>query len=173
MKARIGYARVRRKAEELLVGQSSAPVNLDAIAESLGAEIREFELDADVSGVLFRGQGRKVIAVNRVHSQVRKRFTIAHEMGHLALHKGTEVHVDQGFRVNLRDSKSATAQDVEEVEANAFAANLLMPAQWLRSDLRGSTFDLENEEQISDLAERYQVSAQAMIVRLTSLFSAK
>jgi Zn-dependent peptidase ImmA (M78 family) len=173
MKARIGYARVRRKAEELLSGQSSAPVNLDAIAESLGAEIREFELDADVSGVLFRDQGRKVIAVNRAHSQVRKRFTIAHEMGHLALHKGTEVHVDQGFRVNLRDSNSATAQDVEEIEANAFAANLLMPAQWLRSDLRGSTFDLENEEQISVLAERYQVSAQAMIVRLTSLFSTK
>lgn len=173
MKARIGYARVRRKAQELLVGQSHAPVLLDPIAEHLGAEIREFELDADVSGILFRGQGRKVIAVNAAHPQVRKRFTIAHEMGHLALHKGTEVHVDQGFRVNLRDSNSATAQDVEEIEANAFAANLLMPALWLRSDFRGSEFDLENEDQIGALAERYQVSVQAMIVRLTSLFSSK
>lgn len=173
MKLRIGYARVRRKAQELLVGQNSAPVSLELIAEQLGAEIREFELDADVSGILFRGQGRKVIVINGAHPQVRKRFTIAHEMGHLALHKGTEVHVDQGFRVNLRDSKSATAQDVEEIEANAFAANLLMPAQWLRSDLQGSEFDLENEESIGVLADRYQVSVQAMIVRLTSLFSSK
>lgn len=173
MKARVGYARLRRKAHELLAGQNSAPVDLNSIAAALGAEIREFELEADVSGILFRGQGRRVIALNQTHSAVRKRFTIAHELGHLALHKGTEVHVDHGFRINLRDTRSATAEDVEEIEANAFAANLLMPAAWLRSDLRNSTFDMESEQQIDALAERYQVSSQAMIVRLTSLFSAK
>jgi Zn-dependent peptidase ImmA (M78 family) len=173
MKARIGYARVRKKADELLTGQSKAPVDLESVAEKLGAEIRAFELEADVSGVLFRGHGRKVVAVNQSHPEVRKRFTIAHELGHLALHQGTEVHVDEGFRVNLRDSKSATAEDVEEIEANAFAANLLMPASWLRNDLEGASFDLENETQISSLAERYQVSVQAMTVRLTSLFSSK
>ncbi|MGW1419838.1 ImmA/IrrE family metallo-endopeptidase [Bradyrhizobium manausense] len=173
MKPRIGYARVRRKAAELLEGQNSPPVSLDLVADLLGAEIREVELDDDASGILFRGNGRKVIAVNRSHHPLRKRFTIAHELGHLALHKGAEVHVDQVFRINLRDARSATAEDVEEIEANAFAANLLIPAQWIRLDVAGYTLDLENEARIDALADRYQVSKQAMIVRLTSLFSPK
>jgi Zn-dependent peptidase ImmA (M78 family) len=173
MKPRIGYARVRRRALELLEGQHTPPVSLETVAEMLGAEIREVELEHDVSGVLFRGQGRKVIAVNKAHTGLRKRFTIAHELGHLALHKGAEVHVDQVFRINLRDARSATAQDVEEIEANAFAANLLIPAQWIRADLAGSPIDLENEGRIGALAERYQVSAQAMIVRLRTSFLAR
>lgn len=173
MKPRIGYARVRRKAIELLEGQLCAPVSLELPAKKLGAEIRHVSLQSDVSGILFRGDGRKVIAVNESHSLLRQRFTIAHELGHLALHKGVEVHVDQIFRINLRDSRSATAEDVEEVEANAFAANLLMPAQWIRQDVAGEPLDLENEERVHTLAERYQVSTQAMIVRLASLFSPK
>jgi Zn-dependent peptidase ImmA (M78 family) len=171
MKPRIGYARVRRKVIELLAGQHAPPVSLSAVAEALDAEIREVELEHDVSGILFRGDGRRVIAVNKAHPTVRKRFTIAHELGHLALHKGTEVHVDQVFRINLRDARSATAEDVEEIEANAFAANLLIPAHWIRADLNNSPIDLENETRIVGLADRYQVSTQAMIVRLTSLFS--
>jgi hypothetical protein len=70
----------------------------------------------------------------------------------------------------LRDARSATAEDVEEIETNAFAANLLIPAQWIRLDVAGYTLDLENEARIDALADRYQVSKQAMIVRLTSLF---
>jgi Zn-dependent peptidase ImmA (M78 family) len=171
MKPRIGYARVRRKAIELLVGQHEPPVSLSDVATILDAEIREVELEHDVSGILFRGDGRRVIAVNKTHPMVRKRFTIAHELGHLALHRGAEVHVDQVFRINLRDAKSATAEDVEEIEANAFAANLLIPAQWIRADVGGSPIDFENEARIESLADRYEVSTQAMIVRLTSLFS--
>jgi Zn-dependent peptidase ImmA (M78 family) len=147
------------------------PRDLTAIAGQLGAEIRVLDLAPDISGILYREADRRVIVANQGHSDARRRFTIAHEIGHLVLHKGEQVHVDSGFRINLRDPRSATAEDVEEIEANAFAANLLMPAAWLRADVQDPTLDATDSAELEVLAARYQVSPQAMIVRLTSLFS--
>jgi Zn-dependent peptidase ImmA (M78 family) len=166
---RPGYARLRRRADELLVGITKPPVDLAAIAERLGVEIRPFELGAEVAGILYRDGGRKVIVVNHKHSSVRQRFTIAHELGHLLLHKGEPVHVDEGFRVNLRDPRSATAEEVEEIEANAFAANLLMPAAWLKREIDRDQLDPSDEDALGSLATRYGVSLHAMALRLASL----
>lgn len=157
-------------AAALLIHQNKAPVDLEAIAEQLGAEVRVMPLSADISGILYRQDDRKVIVVNDAHSAVRRRFTIAHELGHLVLHRGVPVHVDDSFRVNLRSPRSSTADDVEEIEANAFAANLLMPASWLASELKDDTVDLNDEGEVRALAERYQVSFQAMMFRLAALF---
>jgi Zn-dependent peptidase ImmA (M78 family) len=168
---RISYPRVRRHAAILLARQFKPPVNLDAIVSALGAEVRPLDLAADISGILYRQPDRRVIVVNQNQSEARRRFTIAHEIGHLVLHKGEEVHVDAGFRINLRDPRSATAEDVEEIEANAFAANLLMPAAWLKTDVVGETIDWSDSAELEELAQRYKVSPQAMLVRLSSLFS--
>lgn len=167
----INYARVRKRASDLLQGQTAPPVDLKRIADTLGAEIREFDLEPDVSGILYRQESRTVIVYNVRQALSRQRFTIAHEIGHLAMHKGTPVHVDHQFRINLRDPNSARGTDVEEIEANAFAANLLMPAPWLRQELRSGLIDIDNSEEIAALADRYQVSLQAMVHRLTSIFS--
>jgi Zn-dependent peptidase ImmA (M78 family) len=166
---RPAYTRVRRRVDELLRGLSRPPVDLEGIARQLGAEIRLFDLESDVSGVLYRDGDRRVVVVNAAHPEARRRFTIAHELGHLALHKGSAVHVDEGFQINFRDPRSATAENVEEVEANAFAANLLMPAAWLWADLDRETFDLGDDGMLERLAERYQVSKQAMVFRLASM----
>lgn len=166
---RPGYARLRRRADELLVDQTTPPVDLTRIAAGLNVEIRPFALGAEVSGVLYRDGARKVIVVNQRHSDLRQRFTIAHELGHLMLHKGEPVHVDEGFRLNLRDPRSATAEEVEEVEANAFAANLLMPAEWLRRDVMAEQLDPSDEDTLRRLATRYGVSLHAMALRLASL----
>ncbi|MFA6116110.1 MAG: ImmA/IrrE family metallo-endopeptidase [Sphingomonas sp.] len=145
---------------------------MQRVALTLGAEIRALELADDISGVLYRDLGRRIIVVNRTHSEVRRRFTIAHELGHLALHRGDKVHVDHEFRVNLRDPRSATAENVEEVEANAFAANLLMPAEWIWAELDQHLIDPGDDSQISALAERYCVSQQALLIRVATLSSA-
>lgn len=166
----INYARVRKRAHELLAGQLRPPVDLISIAAELGAEIRNFDLAEDVSGILYREDDRRVIVVNDRQPTTRQRFTIAHEIGHLALHRGVPVHVDHTFRINLRDPNSARGTDAEEIEANAFAANLLMPASWLRQELRSGLVDFDDSVEIASLATRYQVSHQAMLFRLTSIF---
>lgn len=87
------------------------------------------------------------------------------------LHVGREVRVDTAFRINLRSPESSTAEDVEEIESNAFAAALLMPEPFLRNDTAGFVLDVEDAALVQKLAKRYNVSAQAMTVRLINLSS--
>ena len=165
----VNYGRVRRLAEELLGSQVKPPVQLSPIINSLDAELRILELAPDISGILYREGDRRVIIVNSSHGPERQRFTTAHEIGHLVLHKPSDVHVDHGIKINLRSPVSALAEDANEIEANAFAANLLMPASWLRNEQAANSIDVDDESEIDRLAKLYEVSRAAMLVRLATL----
>lgn len=166
------YNRIRRCAAELLsrsaIEQPAVPV--DRVAKAAGAIIEYRNFNNEISGLLIRKQKIVVIAVDEEQPKQRQRFTIAHELGHLVLHDGIEVRVDKHFRINLRSSASSKAEDVEEIEANAFAAELLMPRDFLLRDAKKLKLDMEDEKQVSSLAERYDVSRQAMTFRLMNLF---
>ncbi|WP_405232049.1 ImmA/IrrE family metallo-endopeptidase [Lentisalinibacter salinarum] len=145
------------------------PVPVDRIARQLGAELRFSPFDGELAGMLVRGTDHDtVIGVNSLHHVNRQRFTIAHECGHLLLHKG-DVHIDRSFRVNRRDAVSSQAIDPDEIEANRFAAELLMPYEMITADLVDFDIDIEDEEALKELAARYQVSVQAMTHRITNL----
>jgi len=145
------------------------PVPVEQIARARGAVIRRGRVEPKVSGFLYRNtaRGHAVIGVNSAQHLNRQRFTIAHELGHLLLHSGDAVHVDA---VKHRDDVSEKGTDIEEVESNLFAAELLMPPQFLKQDLdRLRTITLLDEEKVAKLAHLYQVSSQAMAVRLAHL----
>ena len=58
----------------------------------------------------------------------------------------------------------------QDIEANAFAMELLMPEDFIRRDLEKSGgIDLEDDAAIARMAKRYRVTPAAMIVRLSSL----
>jgi Zn-dependent peptidase ImmA (M78 family) len=71
--------------------------------------------------------------------------------------------------VSFRDDRSGTAEHSEEIEANQFAAELLMPAQWIEAKARTRRFDLNDDEAIRALASEFGVSQQAMTFRLANL----
>jgi Zn-dependent peptidase ImmA (M78 family) len=164
--------KVERSAEELLerFEVRKPPVNVQRVAERLNVSVRFEHLEPTVSGMLFRSQRSTVIAVNSDHADVRQRFTIAHEIGHLTLHQGRPVIVDHlvRARVNLRDTESSLATNREEIQANGFAAALLMPAEWIFEDVE-ERLQLSPRKMVADLADRYSVSAQAMELRLVNL----
>ena len=150
------------------------------MAAALGAQIHDDPAAASLSGFLVRdvNSRRALIGVNGSHPPARKRFTIAHEIGHLLLHEGDALHVDRrdgvdlGLRVKLRDPESSLGTDDEEKEANLFAAELLMPPSLLKADLlrmKAGAPQEEDEDLIESLAKRYGVSVQAMTFRLTNL----
>jgi Zn-dependent peptidase ImmA (M78 family) len=142
------------------------------MAQQLGASVIEEGLDPDVSGLLYRHPGNVVIAVNNTHADVRKRFTVAHELGHLVLHQGRPVIVDHVVRarINLRDHRSSLATEREEIEANRFAANLLMPAELIHSCITNQLRrQLGEQHTIDALAQKFSVSSQAMEFRLANL----
>lgn len=165
---------IRSKVEKLLAqcGVRDAPVPVENIAEALAIVVQREPTDDDLSGFLYKARrgNKAVIGVNANHHPNRQNFTIAHELGHFLLHDVDDVHVDRGFNVRLRSETSSQGTDVEEKEANLFAAELLMPARLLEDDLDEiSAFDLDDEEATRKLARRYGVSTQAMMFRLANL----
>ncbi len=164
------FAYIERLAEGLLDenGIMKAPVPVERLARIRGCRVVKYDIK-DISGVLFRSEGDVVIGVNSKQSPQRQRFTIAHELGHFLLHEGQEVHYDKGYRVSLRSELSSAGTDVEEVEANFFAASLLMPDRFLRADPRAEEMDLEDEKAVRALANAYGVSAVAMTHRLIKM----
>ncbi len=158
------------RAAELLaeVGVRSAPVAVDRIADHLGIQIRLADLGEDCSGVLVRNAEGATIGVNWGHHTNRRRFSIAHEIGHFLLHDG-DTYVDKGYRVNFRDLESGSGTKQEEIDANIFAAALLMPADWVRKAFEEQPFDLTEDDGLEILARKFEVSTQAMTYRLMNL----
>lgn len=157
-----------------LVGSAAIrrpPVQVEQLARQEGAVVVFQPLDGDVSGMLLRTDGRTVIGVNSAHSKRRQRFTIAHEIGHLLLHEGRKLVVDKTVRVDFRDRSSSLATSREEIEANRFAAALLMPADILQSEVRAlmARNRFLDDAMAEELAERFDVSSQAMGYRLMNL----
>jgi Zn-dependent peptidase ImmA (M78 family) len=146
------------------------PVPVERIAGAEGLPIIETVYGGDVSGALIRSNGLVGIAVNASHHPNRRRFTVAHELAHFKLrHEGE--HVDRDFTVLRRDDRSSEANDSLEIEANAYAACLLMPREFLLRDLRANfngDFDF-SEQYLAIIAKKYKVSTSALNYRLINL----
>ncbi|GAB3832932.1 ImmA/IrrE family metallo-endopeptidase [Pontibacter rugosus] len=161
---------------------SEVPVPVRHIAKALGLSIKSYDLGDGVSGALLFDDNKAVIGINPSESRERKRFTIAHEIGHFYLHKShSPLFVDKdilfpdkgknGVKVLFRDGKSASGEVKVEREANAFAAALLMPVNLLKREMNALELDdfKHDEEIINALAKRFRVSTIAMTFRLTNL----
>lgn len=160
-----------REAERLLHehGISKLPIDVERLARRMGIRVVEEPLGSDVSGMLYREGDRAVILINQDESTVRKRFSIAHEMGHYLLHD-SPVFVDR--RVRFRDAASSAGTNWEEVQANRFAAALLMPESFMLDEVylrRQNRFTPTDEELIDELAKLFDVSKQAIEFRLANL----
>jgi Zn-dependent peptidase ImmA (M78 family) len=163
-----------QKAVQLLrkVGIRVGPVDVEAVASYLGISVRKKATEDEISGFIFmQSGGHAVVGINSLHHPNRQRFTLAHEIGHFVLHRDDleDVHVDK-FVLQFRDKTSSKGQNLKEIQANRFAAELLMPEEFLRRDVKEVGLqDLHDDEAVKDLAKKYQVSVQAMTTRLTSL----
>jgi len=111
--------------------------------------------------IATRNGQRFYIAVNSRHVEVRRRFTAAHELGHLLLHRRI-LTPNMCFNCSMRPIR-LDDDDRREREANAFAAEFLMP--------RRLVYALIDSGRVSatGLAERFRVSGQAMHWRLETL----
>jgi Zn-dependent peptidase ImmA (M78 family) len=166
--------RAEQEAHSILddFGISEPPVPVEEIARQLGARVSFERFNEDVSGILYRDARSAVIGVNAAHARTRQRFTIAHEIGHMRLHKGRPMFVDHSVRVDRRDANASRGIDPQEIEANSFAAALLMPEDMIfgavvdSSTTRGVA---RSEDIIRRLAKRFNVSPQAMEYRLANL----
>ena len=159
----------------------SAPVRIENIAKRYAYIVRK-ALPPDVSGMLVpltaeTSKFRWAIVVNQENAEVRQRFTIAHELVHLLLHRYTTPHADAGYKVRFRDQTSSAGSVREEVEANQFAAELLMPEDLILSHLEKIGFDYASSPETENatvrklirIAKKFEVSIQALSFRIPNL----
>jgi Zn-dependent peptidase ImmA (M78 family)/transcriptional regulator with XRE-family HTH domain len=141
-----------------VAGVSTPPVDVRSIAQQLGVAVFPRWFPNALSALFARHGDRALIGVNADHPEVRQRFSIAHECGHFVLH-----HDSQHF-IELEPQSSGDPPGYDwrkEQAANTFAAELLMPADWIRVDAKAYSLDR--------LATRYKVSKEAMAYRLSNL----
>jgi Zn-dependent peptidase ImmA (M78 family) len=128
------------------------PVPVEAIARDLlGLYVEEVDLDG-VSGLLYPSE--RLIQLNANDVLTRRRFTLAHELGHWVC----QVQEGRGAPVMCRAEDIALDADrALEREANVFAAELLMPEPAVRA-----------RADATDLPADFRVSPEAMQWRLYS-----
>ena len=168
---------VRRKriadiTRDILTGNdvTGPPVPIEAIVKKHGLKLHFRRLDSDLSGFLYRDAIQSVIGVNSQHAKVRQRFTMAHELAHFLLHRGESLHVDRAVQAKFRSTISSQGVNPEEIEANLFAASLLMPAEFLQRDIAEiKPTDILDDKSMTSLAKHYDVSTQALLLRLVNL----
>lgn len=147
-------------------------IDLDVVRQMLpttpyGTGVREIKqpMPLDISGFegsLVRNPDDAAewgIFYNGSASPERRRFTIAHELGHFILHRSTQ------SRFNCdKDSVYAGHETLRliEREADDFASNLLMPGDVLREMIAGQRVDMRV---LGAIAKRFKVSFEALCIR--------
>lgn len=145
----------------------SSPVNVVGAVEMLGGEILEDESldDEGVEALVRKHTDAFQIVLQKRKPPLRKRFSIAHEIGHLFLHMGYLLDPDLWIGADeYRDSVYYRyGHGIEEDEANEFAACLLMPEKEFRSLLAKHRNQMA--EATDALADHFQVSKDAICTR--------
>ena len=126
------------------------------LAESLGLIIRFSDLGS-LKGLYLLTQGFRYIIVNKNINKKMQQLVIAHEMGHDQLHRELAT-LGQLNAFSLYDMSSRP-----EMEANTFAANLLIPDEALLSLAE------ENEYTTSSLARMLYVPHQLLLIKMRDM----
>jgi len=152
---------------------SILPIDVEKVSTSIGLKVVDFPFQEDISGVLVIDENGGTIGYNPNESNVRKRFSIAHELGHFILHSkknSSGMFMDRLlFRKNISVGEYNSKEEVIEREANHFAASLLMPAKLVINEVSKLNPSKDDDDNIRILAKRFDVSVSAMTFRLVNL----
>lgn len=116
--------------------------------------------------MIGKGNGVMTIWYRMTDPEIRKRFTIAHELGHFVLHLSDNLRfVDDEvnlYRLSIPQGQDDSDTARREIQANTFAAALLMPDRQVREVWR-------MKRSISETVRFFKVSSQAMGIRVAAL----
>lgn len=150
------------RAEDLLISlgvQAPSDIDLEAIAAYQGAMVKYRPLDGCEARIVGVGD-RAIITVREGLLPARARFSLAHELGHWALHRGRSFicrsdDIGGGNNLNLMHP---------ERQADAYAADLLLPDFLFKARLR--EFPRISMDVAAKLAGEFSVSLTATAIRL-------
>ena len=170
MATRLTPKEIEQKAKEILNqhGLYSLPIDPVVLANKFDITVHnaEFVDDSWAASISKRGSSTSIF-VEQSDTLPRKRFSVAHELGHYFLHhlpengEFADKQADM-FRERTPSENTSNEDRYREIEANRFAAALLMPAELVRKQW-------EKKQNVSWMAKTFKVSNEAMGYRLEAL----
>lgn len=142
------------------IGNLDPPIDIYKIADNYGLYVFEDDMGENESGAIVINDTGTGIMINKRDTPYRKRFTLAHELGHFISYR---YQGKSGEIIEYRNNKSSLGKSVEEVFANKFAAAILMPKQVLVDIKKAIGNHLE------ELADIFEVSKTAIENRLENI----
>ncbi|WP_313030569.1 ImmA/IrrE family metallo-endopeptidase [Brucella sp.] len=145
----------------------TSPIPIEDLAHSINIiDILEMETEEFEGGLTTDPDKQKGVILYKAGTKGgRRRFTIAHEIGHFLIpwHKGDR----RCTKKDMGERRTETLIQQQEAEANRFAAGLLMPKPWFVSDMR--KLGNADVEHIRTLARKYETSVEATVARYVEL----
>jgi len=154
------------KAEEIIKNlqiREPSEIQIRDISMVRGVYVKEKILEGSEARLLRKGSIGIITVNNRIPEEGRKRFAIAHELGHFELHT-----VSQLVLCAEEDMYVWNKNKEQEIEANEFAASILMP-----TEIFAPHFDAgpPNIEIVRDLSGKFRTTLTATALRYVQLSS--
>ncbi len=134
---------------------------IESIVYGVGATLREQPL-SNADGRIVFGTNKTIITINsNIEYEGKRRFTIAHELGHFEMHRNL---------VPIHDDTDATLEyfqkGSQETDANEFASELLMPEELFIKECQGKKF---SPDLLRHLSNRFKTSITSIAYRYFNL----
>ncbi|KAB2878974.1 ImmA/IrrE family metallo-endopeptidase [bacterium] len=159
------FAVAKAKARAIIAEWSimnPAEIDLEIIASQMNLLIIERSITGAVARIVCKGSAGFISVSDRIIESGRKRFAIAHEIGHYVLHRSAKpltICTDDDFQDWYEQSPA-------ETEANVFAAELLMPEDLFRPRCADKT---PSFAEVQRLAHEFQTSLSAAAIRYVNI----
>ena len=165
------------------------PVNIVEKIKEQNIELNElcYDLHDDVLGEIKKENGKYKINIQGYDFSYRRRFTMAHELGHYILHKDLldDEGLDDGLSYETMYRKNAKISSNQETQANKYAIDMLVPKELIMSIVKeldkineipkiiDENGKANNLNLIEYLSNRFEVSKIALGFRLNQLYKKK
>ena len=158
------FNKAKTSADEILRENyiTKPPIPVYELVKNYGYDVIESELPPDIAGLV--DIKKHIIFVNKLDTNTRKVFTVAHELGHIKLHS-SELEKDPNLGVLYRRPLGRNNTDTKEQEANYFAASLLVP-ETMYDEVVKKYRDVLPENKIDLLSALFGVSPEVMGYRI-------
>jgi hypothetical protein len=137
----------------------STDIPIEEIIGSEGAHIQTCKIEGAEGRIMFNGDGADAIISisDAINLETKKRFVLAHELGHLIMHRQQKrILTDTDLTLS-----EYSAKEVIEIEANSFASEFLMPENEFKKMCTGRF----NLDLIKKIAQKFHTSTTATLLR--------
>jgi len=162
--------RAKRAATKVLKSfGTDVPLNIQALVSQHGIEVQTRKMELSITAMMVTTKSAARIAINENLPFNQQRFALAHLFGHFLLHReSAEVFVDRTTPIKGEGS-DAKRRFMQEMEANEFAGELLMPEAVIRDRFEASRPYPYNFESLQPLAAQFGINELVLAIRLKQL----